>query len=321
MSSHDQPSARFIATGRGGWRAVLTALAVIALTVGAASVWSFVALRQLSAAIARDGGAQLGRARAAFDAIRARTLDNLRAHCRVMVEDPRLKSTLATEGIDAATVTDILGDLGKLRRTGFLIVLSSDGKVFAEAGADELRGLDLSSSSPVKKAQGATDAVVGSWVIGGELMDLSVMGVWSGSVAVAYLVVGQAVDQAILTSVAEQTGVGIASATGDAIALSASSGDVPAPVFAAVVRQAGSFDGRVIEHDGRRYVASIAELEDTSQSRPRLALIAALAPASAVFERVRWLILGPPVLVLVAVIFAMIASRRAVVVRHSQEAA
>jgi hypothetical protein len=311
MSSHDSRSAP---------RAVLAVLGVVVLTVGLASVWSLTALRQLSAAIARDGADHLAHAQATFDAIRARTLDNLRAHCRVMVEDPRQKSTLATEGMDAATVTDILSDLAKLRRTGFLIVLSSDGKVFAEAGADELRGLDLSSSSPVKKAQDATEAVIGSWVIGGKVMDLSIMGVWSGSVAVAYLVVGPAVDQAMLASVADQTGVAVASATGETIALTSPPGDVPAPVFAAVARQPGSFHGRVIEHAGQRYVASIAELEDTSQSRPRLVLVQALAAATPVFDSVRWLILCPPLLVLVAVIFAMIASRRTVIVRHSQEA-
>ena len=151
-----------VSTGR------VMALLIIALTIGVAAVWSLVATRQLSSAIVRESMGHLDRAKRTFDLTRARTLDSLRVQARVMVEDPRLKSTLATEGIDEVTVADILGDLGKLRGGGFLMVLTSDGRVFAQAGADELRGLDLSGSSAIKKAQGTSEAVAGSWVIGGK---------------------------------------------------------------------------------------------------------------------------------------------------------
>ena len=56
-------------------------------------------------------------------------------------------------------------DLSKVRRTGFLMILSPEGQVFAEVGATELRVLDLSGSHPVKAARGSRDAVVGSWVL------------------------------------------------------------------------------------------------------------------------------------------------------------
>ena len=159
---------------------------------GVAAVWSLVALHQLQSSIVRESATHLERTRRTFDLTRARTLDSLRVQARVMVEDPRLKSTLSTDGIDEVTVADILRDLGKLRNTGFLMVLSPDGRVFAQAGADELRGLDLSGSSTVKKAQATAEAVTGSWVIGGKIMDLSIMPVRFGSKPIAYLVVGQA---------------------------------------------------------------------------------------------------------------------------------
>src|SRR5262249_12418101 len=193
VTSHDAPSS----TGR------VMSLLIIVLSVGLAAVWSLVALRQLSTSIVRESSTHLDRARRTFDLTRARTLDSLRAQARVMVEDPRLKSTLATDGVDEVTVADILGDLGKLRSTGFLIVLTPEGRVFAQAGADELRGLDLSGSSAVKKAQGSSDATVGSWVIGGKIFDLSLMPVRFGTAApISYLVVGQAVDQDLLNSLA-----------------------------------------------------------------------------------------------------------------------
>ena len=89
MSSDDPLAAPLAVERRAGGGGALTAIAVIALTVGLASVWSFTALRQLASSIAIAGTEQLSHARATFDAIRARNLDHLRAHCRVMVEDPR----------------------------------------------------------------------------------------------------------------------------------------------------------------------------------------------------------------------------------------
>ncbi|HEU4729243.1 MAG TPA: cache domain-containing protein [Kofleriaceae bacterium] len=309
MTSTDQSGVTKRGTGR-------VALAIVSvLTLGLGVVWSLAALRQLSASIAQDADEHLDRARTTFQAIRARALDGLRALCRVMVEDPRLKSTLATEGVDQATVADILGDLAKLRRSGFLMILSLDGKVFAETGAAELRGLDLSGSSPVKAARGSPDAVTGSWVIGSKVMDLSIMGVRFGTQPVAYLVVGQAVDQDVLRSVAEQTGVAVAIATGEVIALASSPDDALRPVFAAVARQAGSFHGRLLELDGQTYVTAISELEDIAQARPRLIVVQSLTHAASSFELVRWLIFIPPLLVLITLVFAVTA-RRTSLARH-----
>lgn len=314
--SHSGHSTVMRHTARSG-PGLVTWIAVLALTIGLALVWSVVTLRQLSSSLAREGAGHLIRARLAFDSIRTRTLDNLRTQCRVLVEDPRLKTTLATEGMDEATVADILNDLGKLRRSGFLIVLSQDGRVFAQSGADELRGLDLSGSSPVKKAQTSTEAEVGSWVIGGKVLDLSIMAIRFGATPLAYLVVGQGVDQDVLKAVADQSGVAVASATGETVMLSSAPDDTPRPVFATVAAQAGSFQGRLLEIDGRTYVTAIAELEETGPSRPRLILVQPLAPTAAWFALVRWMIFVPPLLVLVAVLFAMTANRRTVIVRKS----
>ena len=310
------PSVRNGVTTSGGAGRVM-AIVVIVLTVGAAAVWSLVGLRQLTSSIARENTEHLEHARKTFESMRSRTLENLRAHARVMVEDPRLKSTLATDGVDEATVADILGDIGKLRRTGFLIVLTPEGRVFAEAGAAELRGLDLSGSSAVKKAQGAPDATVGSWVIGGKIFDLSLMPVRFGTAApISYLVVGQAVDQELLNSLADQTGVAVATATASTIMLSAPPDEALKPVFTLVAGQAESSQSRLFEVNGESYVAAIAELEESGQSRPRLVLVQPVARTAASFSTIKWMLFIPPILVLIAVLFAMTANRRIVVVRQ-----
>lgn len=295
----------------------MIALVIIALNLGATAVWWMVARNQLSSSIIREAATHLEHARRTFDVTRARTLDSLRAQARVMVEDPRLKATLATDGIDEATVADILGDLGKLRNTGFLIVLSPDGRVFAQAGAEELRGLDLSGSSAVKKAQSTPEAIAGSWVIGGKIMDLSITPVRFGPRPIAYLVVGQAVDQDMLNAVSEETGVAIATATVQTVALSAPPGDGTKAVFSAMLGQIDAAQPRLYNVRGEIYVATMFELEDSGQARPRIVVAQSLAPLSALFSLSRWMLYLPPVLVIIAVLFALAAGRRVVVARHS----
>ena len=284
---------------------VLAAIVVLAVSAGA--VWTIVARQQLQSSIAREVSQHLGVARRAFDALRAQTQENLTAHCRLLVEDPRLKSTLATEGMDAATVADILQDLAKLRRTGFLLVLTPDGRVFAQAGASELENLDLSASSVVKKAHETDDASVGSWVLAGKVMDLSIKSIRYGETLVAYLVVGQAVDEALLASVAEQTDVAIASALANKIALSSSKDPAVGAVFE---RAVGDVAGapRVVTSMGQRYVASVVELPETAQAH-RLVLVASLESAAQRFRVLEWMTFVPPCLVLIAVLFVMSAIR------------
>lgn len=305
------------AAGSAGGVRVVASLVILALVTGLGALWSWVALRQLSAAIARENADHLEHARKTFDSTRSRTLDSLRAHCRVLVEDPRLKTTLATEGVDEPTVADILNDLGKLRRAGFLMILSPEGRVFAQAGAEELRGLDLSGSSVVKSAQATLEAVVGSWVIGGKLMDLGIMPIRFGPAPMAYLVVGLAVDQDMLNAVAEQTGVAIATETGGTIMLSSQPDEGLKAVFPLLAGQTGTTPARVLAIQGETYVAAGAELEPSGHSPTRLVLVQPLTHAATLFAKLQWLIFLPPALLLIAALLAMTVNRPTTIVRQA----
>ena len=278
--------------------------AVIVLMVGVAGLGAHVAQRQLATALVIENRGHLEHGRAVFDLLRARGFESMRNQCRLLVEDPRLKSTLATEGIDEATVADILRDLARLRSNGLVVVLSPEGRVFAEAGASELRGLDLSASSVVKKAQSSTEAVVGSWVIGARggatVIDLSIMAIRFDTRVIAYLVVGQAVDQELLKAVAVATGTGIAIAVGNELALVS---DDRLKALSELVRPT-VFQDLVVESGGERYLTSLVELEQMGQARPRLAVIRALAPTEETFSIFGWMLWLSPVLVLVAIALA-----------------
>lgn len=287
---------------------MLLGLGVVVLTVVLGAVWSFVAQRQLASSLVIESTEHLDHAHKAFEIARARVQTALQAHCRVLVEDPRLKSTLATEGMDEPTVADILTDLGKLRGSGFLMVLSPEGRVFAQAGAPELRGLDLSASSVVKKVQGTTVAVAGSWVLAGKVMDLSIMAIRYGEDVVAYLVVGESVDAPLLREVSDQTGVHVASALANTVTLASTTDARTQAAFTAIAAEPGTFTGRVSTHGGDQYVTGLIELGETAQSH-RLVLARPVTSMQPAFEPLRWMLFVPPLLVLIAVLFSMSVTR------------
>lgn len=282
-------------------RSIFVTIGLLVLMVGVATLGAIVGQRQLDAAIATENRARLDGAKGMFDLLRTRALEDMRGQGRILVEDPRLKSTLATEGMDEATVADILRDLGRLRGSGMLVVLTPEGRVFAEAGAPELRGLDLSKSKVVEKAQQSNDAVVGSWVIGNKVIDLSIIAIRFDTNVISYLVVGQTIDQALLKSLGTASGVGAGIAIGTEWA-GVSDDQIKSMTVLAKATAAGS---QLLEFDGTRYVANIVELEQMGQSRPRLVLVQSLAPTGVTFSIFKWLLWLSPILVLIGMVLAI----------------
>src|SRR5215467_126571 len=94
-------------TTRAPYRFVI---AVIVLMVGLASLGVLVVSRQLRLAVTADARGDLDRGHEAFALVRGRALDAMRSQCRILVEDARLRGALGTDGIDEATVADILRD-------------------------------------------------------------------------------------------------------------------------------------------------------------------------------------------------------------------
>jgi hypothetical protein len=225
----------------------------------------------------------------------------------MLSEDPRLKATLATEGIDEVTVADILNDLGQLRRGGFLLILSPEGRVFAQAGAEELRGLDLSSSSVVQRARTSKDAVVGSWVIGHTIMDLSAIPLRSDSMLTAYLVVGHAVDQELIKAVADSSGVAAAIGVGSEISIP-STDDPKVRATLLAITTSRQARGNLVS-GGETYSTGFVELEQT-QPRPYLVLAHSQQTSTDTFQEVTWLLWVPPGLVFVALLLARVRSKQ-----------
>lgn len=291
---------------RVGWAyVVVTALILIVVAV----LWRSVMRRKLDTAILATTTEQLGHARGVFDGLRGRTMVSLLAECGVLVEDPRLKASLATEGVDEATVRDILADILRLRRTGFLLVLSRDGRVFAEAGADELRGLDLSSSSVMARARSASETIGGAWVIGGKLVDLAVASVRFDKSVLAYLVVGQAVDPPLVKSVEDSTGTAIAVIAGAAPGPVSTSEPGILAVFQQIAAEPGARPAHLVQRDGEEYVAASFDLEGTASNHPRIAMVRPMSSQRVPFTGFAWLLWLPCGMVVLGVMAGAMRGR------------
>jgi hypothetical protein len=282
-------------------RSIVVVVGLIALMVSVAALGSFVGLRQLDSAIAAENRGRLDGAKGVFDLLRTRALEDMRQLGRILADDTRLRRALATE--DKATVTDSLTDLGKLRGAGMFVVLTPEGRVFAEAGAPELRGLDLKESKVVKEAQKSNDVVVGSWVIGNKIIDLSLTTILSDTTVISYLVVGTTVDQALLKPLGTATGVGAGIAIGTE--WTAVSDDQIKAMSA--LAQNPTVASSQFEFNGARYVANVVELEQMGQSRPRLVLVQSLASTGATFSIFKWLLWLSPILVLFGMVLSSIS--------------
>ena len=86
--------------------------------------------------------------------------------------------------------------------------------------------------------------------------------------------------------------------------------------LAAVIGQLDSSAPQLFNVNGETYIAALSELEESGQTRPRLVVAQSLSQLRATFATSRWLLFIPPVLVIIAVLFALTAGRRVVVVRQ-----
>lgn len=130
----------------------------------------------------------------------------LEAECQLLSDEPRLKSTLATRGIDDATITDILQDLQPATGAKILATLTPNARVQAVIGESALAGLDLSSWSVIKAAAAAAHAVSGGWTLGGRALNVGATAIRLGDRPIAFLLLATELDEKSLARIERLTG-------------------------------------------------------------------------------------------------------------------
>ncbi len=258
--------------------------------------WYVSARVALAAATQREDRSVLERAHAGLDRDRALVQARLKSECQVLSEDPRLKSTLATRGIDEQTMADILGDLRKLTDSGLLAVLTPAGRVMAVVGEPSLSGLDLSGSSVVKAAEVSAEAALGTWVVGERLFEVGIAALRFSDNLIGYLVTGSSFGPEVLSRNYQVTGIPVALILSGKVVASAPQDPGLQPAFSALAAEQEPFTFKSLGIQSDNYSTRLVELGGSTPPA-RLAWIRSSDAGLDPFSTLSRLLWGPLLLV------------------------
>ncbi len=125
----------------------------------------------------------------------------------VLVQDPRLRSTLSLSEIDEATIADILGDIKQVSGLDLVGALDDRGRVTALVGADQLRRSELGSSSLISKVMQSGRGGADLWSLDGRAMVVAAVPVQVGRAAPSFLLLGRALRAASVETLAQSFGL------------------------------------------------------------------------------------------------------------------
>lgn len=188
----------------------IRSLTIAGISVAAAAGWFALARRQIMEDAKVAAQDSVTRAEGFLQQHREVLHTHLTTECQLLSEDPRLKSTLGTPGIDSGTILDILKDLHRLSGIELIAVLSPAGRVEAVIGAEQYAGLDLSTSAGVKQARSRDGVALVNWVDGERVFEVGIVALRLGPRVLGYLVLGGPLDRQVLDKVASLTGASVA---------------------------------------------------------------------------------------------------------------
>ena len=211
--------------------------------------------------------------------------ERLRSSVRLISEDPRLKSVIATRGMDAATIQDVLSDLRRLAGVSVIAVLGTDGKLRAAAADPSLQVRN--PSPPLGERHADEGSTLG--VLGGKVATWSWRSLRIGEEEFGVLVLGDVIAPGVFTGLHAQTGVSAAilsqgvTGTGagplQEAATALGRGERPEPLR---IRMLG----------GTAAAAQVTELGEGA-ARTWLAYALSVTDAAAPYDFATWLVWGP----------------------------
>jgi hypothetical protein len=275
--------------GRSVWN-----LAVGTLALVLAAGWFVLTRTAFDAGTQAQLREHLGGAERFFTRELSQRQQRLQAECQLITEDPRLKSALAIQGIDRATLEDILAGLRKQASTDVLALLTPTAQVQASEGFEGMAGLDLSSAALIRAARDSGDAVAGNWVLKEELFDVAVRAIRVDEQVVAYLVLGARLTPASLEALREATGTGAALLIAGKAGTAFPSTPPFQSAFASLAREPGTVEPQRRAYEGAEAMVQVVEVPRTVPP-VRLALVRPVEDFQAPFSRAWQLLWLPPV--------------------------
>lgn len=148
---------------------------------------------------------ELARSRAVTLDLHADRQSLHRQECRVVAEEPRLKAVVATEDVTRETIVDVARTLALTLDAGVFVIVDADGRLIADHAAPDAAGFDLSDREIIAKALAGTEQA-GVWIADGKVYQVAACRLEFGARVVGALVVGHALDEGFVSTVARHTG-------------------------------------------------------------------------------------------------------------------
>ena len=154
------------------------------------------------------------RSRVAEDLARSRTvtLDQhatrqslYQQECRVVAEEPRVRAVVATEDVARETILDAAHSLAETLRAGVFLITDADGKLIADNAAPDAQGFDMRDRPVIAHALDKGEES-GVWLADSKAFQVQGCRLEFGARVVGGLVVGHAIDDEVVDTIARQTG-------------------------------------------------------------------------------------------------------------------
>jgi hypothetical protein len=259
---------------------------VAILSVALAVVWSVVTRRELTESGATRARAKLEHAEAGLRHYQELVDAKLRTNLQLLAEDPRLKSTLATRGIDAASVADVLIDVRTQSGLEILGVLGPDGRTMAVMGVEQYRGADLSASPVVRKADLADGVVSGLWVTGDRVVHIVATTLRLGQRVIAFVVAGTPLESSTLQRLHQTTDVGMGLVVDGRVTRASAEPLIASLALAATETTSGA--ARALSTPSGEFLAAVSNL-DATVPQVRMAYLSPHEPLPGRIELLLWL--------------------------------
>lgn len=147
----------------------------------------------------------LARSRAVTLDLHANRQSLYRQECRVVAEEPRVRAVVATEDVARETILDAVRTLADTLRAGVFVIVDEDGKLIADSAAPEAEGYDMRDRPVVAHAL-ANGEEAGVWLADSKAYQVAGCRLEFGARVVGGLVVGHAIDDDLVDTIARQTG-------------------------------------------------------------------------------------------------------------------
>src|SRR5262245_31544235 len=184
-----------------GSRLLFELAGVVTIVLGVA--WFFFAQRSFEDSVSAFDESALSTASAFFNHDVATEKRVLEASVRALSDDARIRVTLATPKIDAATIEDVLKDVCDASGAAACAVLTETGKMRGVVGMEAFRDVDLSSSAVVRHAAVSSSASA-VWSFPNRVLIVALAPIRAGQELTGFLMVANDMNKEILSVIARE---------------------------------------------------------------------------------------------------------------------